>query len=122
MRRLFLLLLPVLVAMPLLAQKDADSRLKAAAEDLHEIMQAQDKGIPQDLLQKAECVIVIPNLKKGGFIIGGKYGRGFFSCRKRSGVGLVGPRWRKSGRRKFRSVDRRGGDRRRDVGDEPPWL
>jgi SH3 domain-containing YSC84-like protein 1 len=91
MRRLFLLLLPVLVAMPLLAQKDADSRLKAAAEDLHEIMQAGDKGIPQDLLEKAECVIVIPNLKKGGFIVGGKYGRGFFSCRKRSGVGWSAP-------------------------------
>jgi lipid-binding SYLF domain-containing protein len=91
MKRLFLLLLPALVAMPLLAQKDADARLKAAAEDLHEIMQAEDKGIPQDLLEKAECVVVIPNLKKGGFIVGGKYGRGFFSCRKRSGVGWSAP-------------------------------
>ncbi len=91
MRRLFLLLLPALVAVPLLAQKDADNRLKAAATDLHEIMQAEDKGIPQDLLEKAECVIVVPNLKKGGFIVGGKYGRGFFSCRKRSGVGWSAP-------------------------------
>lgn len=91
MRRLFLLLLPVLISMPLLAQKDADARLKAAAEDLNELMQAGDQGIPQDLLEKAECVIVIPNLKKAGFIVGGKYGRGFFSCRKRSGVGWSAP-------------------------------
>lgn len=84
-------MLPALIAMPLLAQKDADDRLKAATEDLHEIMQAGDKGIPQDLLNKAECIIVIPNLKKGGFIVGGKYGRGFFSCRKRTGVGWSAP-------------------------------
>jgi lipid-binding SYLF domain-containing protein len=91
MRRLFLLLLPILVAAPLFAQKDSDERLKAAAGVMHDIMQAADKGIPQDLLEKAECVIVVPNLKKGGFIVGGKYGRGFFSCRKRSGVGWAAP-------------------------------
>jgi lipid-binding SYLF domain-containing protein len=91
MRRLFLLLLPILVAAPLFAQKDSDERLKAAAGVMQDIMQAADKGIPQDLLEKAECVIVVPNLKKGGFIVGGKYGRGFFSCRKRSGVGWAAP-------------------------------
>ena len=41
-----------------------------------------DKGIPMDTLHKAVCVIVIPNLKKGGFIIGAKYGKGFISCRR----------------------------------------
>jgi lipid-binding SYLF domain-containing protein len=91
MRRLFLLFLPFLAAWPLFAQKDAEDRLKAATDNLNEIMQASDKGIPQDLLQKAECIIVIPHMKKGGFIIGGKYGRGFFSCRKRSGVGWSAP-------------------------------
>jgi lipid-binding SYLF domain-containing protein len=54
-------------------------------------MQSPDKGIPQDLLSKSACVVVIPNLKKGGFIIAAKYGRGFFSCRKPSGVGWSAP-------------------------------
>src|SRR4029079_13549110 len=55
------------------------------------MMNASDKGIPQDLLNKATCVVVIPNLKAGGFIVGGKYGKGFFSCRKSSGVGWSAP-------------------------------
>jgi len=91
MRRLFLFLLPALVAVPLFAQKDADARLKAATGVVQEIMQASDKGIPQDLLEKSECVVVVPNLKKGGFVVGAKYGRGFFSCRKHSGVGWSAP-------------------------------
>jgi lipid-binding SYLF domain-containing protein len=79
------------LAMPLLAQKDADARLKAATEDLQEMMNASDKGIPQDLISKASCVIVVPNSKSGGFIIGGQYGKGFFTCRKSSGVGWSAP-------------------------------
>jgi SH3 domain-containing YSC84-like protein 1 len=91
MRRLFLLLLPMLAAAPLFAQKDSDARLQAATEVMNDIMKADDKGIPQDLLEKASCVVVIPNLKKGGFIVGAKYGRGFFSCRRKSGVGWSAP-------------------------------
>lgn len=87
----FLLLLPCLVALPIFAQKEAAARLTAATEVLNEIMATPDKGIPQDLLDKAACVIVVPNLKKGGFIVGAKYGRGFFSCRKTSGVGWSAP-------------------------------
>lgn len=88
---LFLLLLPCLLAMPMFAQKEADARLEAATSVLNEIMATPDKGIPQDLLDKASCVIVVPNLKKGGFIVAAKYGRGFFSCRKTSGVGWTAP-------------------------------
>ncbi len=84
-------LLTALAAMPVFAQKDASSRLTAATEDLHEMMNASDKGIPQDLIAKASCVVVIPNLKSGGFIIGGQYGKGFFTCRKGSGVGWSAP-------------------------------
>jgi SH3 domain-containing YSC84-like protein 1 len=91
MNKLLVLLLPAVVAVPLFAQKDADERLKAASGVVQELMQAGDKGIPQDLLDKAQCVVVIPNMKKGGFIVGGKYGRGFFSCRKASGVGWSAP-------------------------------
>jgi lipid-binding SYLF domain-containing protein len=84
-------LLATLLAIPAFAQKDADARLQAATEDLNQMMNASDKGIPQDLLNKATCVVVVPNLKAGGFIIGGKYGKGFFTCRKTSGVGWSAP-------------------------------
>ncbi len=80
-----------MIAIPAFAQKTAEARLQAATEDLHEMMNASDKGIPQDLLSKASCVVVIPNLKKGGFIVGAEYGKGFFSCRKSSGVGWSAP-------------------------------
>jgi len=84
-------LLAALLAAPVFAQKDVDQRLAAATEDLHAMMDASDKGIPQDLLGKASCVVVIPNLKKGGFIVGAEYGKGFFTCRKPGGVGWSAP-------------------------------
>src|SRR5258708_39365136 len=71
----------------LLAESDAPKRLEAAASIFKEVMGIPDKSIPQDLMNKAYCIIIIPNLKKGAFIIGGKYGKGFVSCRKTSGVG-----------------------------------
>lgn len=85
------LAIAAMMAVPSFAQKDADARLKAATEDLNALMAASDKGVPQDLLAKASCVVVIPNLKKGGFIVGAEYGKGFFSCRKESGVGWSAP-------------------------------
>ncbi len=91
MKTLAVAFLSGVLAMPLLAQKDADARLKAATEDLQEMMNASDKGIPQDLISKASCVVVVPNSKAGGFIIGGQYGKGFFTCRKSSGVGWSAP-------------------------------
>jgi lipid-binding SYLF domain-containing protein len=84
-------LLAALICIPAFAQKDADARLQAATENLKEMMNASDKGIPQDLLNKATCIVVIPNMKAGGFIVGGKYGKGFFTCRKTSGVGWSAP-------------------------------
>lgn len=45
-------------------------------------MATSDRGIPQDLLQKAECIVVVPGMKKGAFIVGANFGRGFLSCRK----------------------------------------
>jgi lipid-binding SYLF domain-containing protein len=66
-------------------------RLNRAAVVFGEIMQAPDKGIPQEFLEKAECVVVVPGLKKGAFIVGGKYGRGFFSCRKKGAPGWSAP-------------------------------
>src|SRR5689334_22176299 len=69
----------------------AAERLASATSVLSEIMSAPDKGIPQDLLETAHCVVVVPGLKKGAFIVGGKYGRGFITCRKGSGVGWSAP-------------------------------
>jgi lipid-binding SYLF domain-containing protein len=51
----------------------------------------QDKGIPQDLLNKAECLVIIPGMKKGGFIVGAQYGAGFAVCRKTGGRGWTAP-------------------------------
>ncbi|MBZ5675638.1 MAG: lipid-binding SYLF domain-containing protein [Acidobacteriia bacterium] len=61
-------------------EKDID-RLNDAATVFSEIMDAPDKGIPQDLLEKANCIVIVPGLKKGAFIVGAKYGKGFVSCR-----------------------------------------
>lgn len=91
MRTFAVAFLSSVLAMPLLAQKDAEARLKAATEDLHEMMNASDKGIPQELISKASCVVVVPNSKAGGFIVGAQYGKGFFTCRKASGVGWSAP-------------------------------
>ncbi len=56
-------------------------RLNSATVVLKETMSAPDKGIPRDLLDKAHCIVVVPGVKKAAFVVGGKYGRGFISCR-----------------------------------------
>jgi lipid-binding SYLF domain-containing protein len=66
-------------------------RLDASADVLTDMMRASDKGIPQDLMDKSHCVVVVPNLKKAGFIVGAKYGRGFAMCRRASGSGWTAP-------------------------------
>ena len=62
-----------------------EDRLDASAETLGDMMKAADKGIPQDLLDKAKCVVVVPGMKKAGFILGAKFGRGFAACRRAGG-------------------------------------
>jgi len=76
-----------------LAEKEsgATDRLDASADVLSDMMHAGDKGIPQDLMNNAQCVVVIPNMKKAGFIFGAKYGRGFAVCRRRGGSGWTAP-------------------------------
>ena len=75
----------------LLSAAEAPERLTAAAESLKEVMDTPDKSIPQDLLSKAQCIVIVPGLKKGAFIIGAKYGKGFVSCRRPGGVGWSAP-------------------------------
>jgi lipid-binding SYLF domain-containing protein len=89
--RLFAALTATLLPFTAYAASDAPKRLEAAAEAFKEVMGIPDKSIPQDLLEKAECIVIIPDLKKGAFIVGGKYGKGFVSCRKKDGVGWSAP-------------------------------
>ena len=89
----FTAILAATVFASVLSAKDTDSakRLDAASDLLTSMMKADDKGVPQDLINKAQCVILIPGLKKAAFIVGGKYGKGFASCRKMSGTGWSAP-------------------------------
>jgi len=68
-----------------------DDRLDASVDTLIDMMRASDHGIPQDLLDKAKCVVVVPGMKKAGFIFGAKYGRGFSVCRRAGGSGWSAP-------------------------------
>jgi len=67
------------------AEKGAAWRVDKAADVMSEIMATPDKGIPQDLLEKAHCIVIVPDLKKGAFIVGAKYGKGVMSCRMSDG-------------------------------------
>jgi SH3 domain-containing YSC84-like protein 1 len=60
-------------------------RIQEAAQVLNEIHAVPDKDIPQDLWDRASCVIVVPSLKKAAFVIGGEYGKGLMSCRRDGG-------------------------------------
>jgi lipid-binding SYLF domain-containing protein len=70
---------------------DAVKRLHDSAVVISEIMDASDKAIPQDLFNKADCMVIVPGVKKAAFIVGAKYGRGFISCRNKSGIGWTAP-------------------------------
>jgi lipid-binding SYLF domain-containing protein len=69
----------------------AGERAEAAARVLSEITATPDKGIPTAILSKAKCVIVLPGVKKVGFIVGGRYGRGYATCRTPNGWSAPAP-------------------------------
>ena len=75
----------------LYGSESAATRLKTSAEVLTEIMSAPDRGIPQELLEKSQCIVIVPGMKKGAFIVGAQYGRGFIMCRGLSGSGWSAP-------------------------------
>src|SRR3984957_15813127 len=87
-----LILVAAIALTPLLA-KDLEpaKRLDAAATVFSEIMAAPDKGIPQEMLEHAHCIVIVPDLKTAGFIVGAKYGKGFLSCRSKVGPGWSAP-------------------------------
>ena len=67
------------------AREDSVARLQSSVDVLHAIMATPDKGIPEEVLSNAKCILVVPDLVKGGFIFGGKHGRGIASCRTSDG-------------------------------------
>ena len=67
------------------AREDATDRLDNATNVVHEIMGMPDKGIPEEVLEHAKCVAVIPHMVKGGFIFGAKGGKGVATCRTANG-------------------------------------
>jgi SH3 domain-containing YSC84-like protein 1 len=77
---------------PLLAQdSEPAKRLDLAAAVFSEIMAAPDKGIPRDLLANAHCIVIVPELKTAALGVGGKYGKGYLSCRHKTGAGWSAP-------------------------------
>jgi lipid-binding SYLF domain-containing protein len=90
MRKSFIFILAIagtLSNAALAADREAkvDDRLDASVDTLVDMTHASDHGIPQDLLDKAHCVVVVPGMKKAGFIFGAKFGRGFAACRHAGG-------------------------------------
>jgi SH3 domain-containing YSC84-like protein 1 len=81
----------LLLPLAAFAADTAKERLANAATAFNEIMMTPDKGIPQDLLAKSQCVIIVPGLKKAAFVVGGQFGRGFAECRNASGTGWGAP-------------------------------
>jgi SH3 domain-containing YSC84-like protein 1 len=87
--RIRMAMLLVCCTLPLCAQEKEEERLKEAHNVLKEIVDTPDKGIPKDLLEKAECVVVFPSVKKVALGIGASYGRGVITCR--TGENFRGP-------------------------------
>ena len=88
------IMVAALVLTPLLANgkdNEAVKRLDEAAAVFSEVMAAPDRGIPHELLEKAHCIVIVPDLKTGAFVLGGKYGKGYLSCRNKSGTGWSAP-------------------------------
>jgi lipid-binding SYLF domain-containing protein len=85
------LLTLILSAAMMQAAETAQDRLADAAAVFSEIMATPDKGIPQELLEKADCVVIVPGMKKAAFVVGGEFGKGFVECRNSSGNGWGAP-------------------------------
>jgi lipid-binding SYLF domain-containing protein len=78
-------MMAALAANALAAEMTADKRILHAASALAEMVAGNDTGVPRNLINKAQCIVIVPGLIKGAFLFGGKRGRGFASCRKPHG-------------------------------------
>jgi len=87
-----MILAATLVVAPLLAKDhEPAKRLDEAAAVFSEVMSTPDKGIPEELLANSHCIVIVPGLKTAAFIVGGKFGKGYVSCRNKSGAGWSAP-------------------------------
>jgi lipid-binding SYLF domain-containing protein len=84
---LVLAIAPLAVA----SSKEPVARMNETAQVFQEVMATPDRAIPQDLLEKAHCIVIVPGVKKAAFIVGAKYGKGYLFCRKASGTGWSAP-------------------------------
>jgi lipid-binding SYLF domain-containing protein len=88
--RLTLGLSLMLSAVIAFAADDAAERIMDAKSVFEEVMGTPDKGIPQELLAKAHCIVIVPSVKRGGFVVGAQYGKGVATCRQANGAGWTG--------------------------------
>jgi len=65
--------------------EDSIERLQLSSDTLQAMINSPDKGIPEEVLNNAKCIVVVPHLVKGGFVIGGEHGRGVATCRTKEG-------------------------------------
>ena len=87
-----IILVAALAIAPLMAEGSKQAnRLNQATMVMSEIMATPDKAIPRDLLNKAHCIVVVPDEKSAAFLVGAKFGTGYLSCRKKSGMGWSAP-------------------------------
>src|SRR5512132_691195 len=86
-----LVIMAALAVVPMLAKDNEPAKRLGEAAVFSEVMGAPDKGIPQELLENAHCIVIVPELKTGAFIVGGKYGKGYLSCRNKGGAGWSAP-------------------------------
>src|SRR3954466_3948354 len=87
-----MILVATLALAPLMAKDSTPvKRLDEAAAVFGEIMATPDKGIPEDMLANAHCIVIVPGLKTAAFVFGGKYGKGYVSCRSKTGPGWSAP-------------------------------
>ena len=87
-----IILAAALALAPVLA-KDSEpvKRLSEAATVFSEVMATPDKSIPQEMLDNAHCIVIVPGLKTAAFLVGGKYGKGYVSCRNKVRPGWSAP-------------------------------
>jgi SH3 domain-containing YSC84-like protein 1 len=81
-----MILAAALLVVPMMAKDSTPvKRLNEAAAVFSEVMATPDKGIPQDMLANAHCIVIVPSLKTAAFLVGGKFGKGYVSCRSKTG-------------------------------------
>ncbi|HKD84087.1 MAG TPA: lipid-binding SYLF domain-containing protein [Terriglobales bacterium] len=89
MKKSLAIVLCLCFALLAVAETKEGERLQNSYDVMKAILDTPDKGIPRDLLNKAECAVIFPSVKKAAFVVGGSYGRGVMTCR--SGANFRGP-------------------------------